>query len=123
MPGSFDLCAGRGKDGAKFLPNRHRFAAGVRHPGCVRSHRGAIAKGWLAVIGILATFVTSLCSSLWASTLASRDSAFCPYRAGARVAETLGVSPADRRAIPITHVIVLVQENRSFDHYFGKLAD
>ena len=29
---------------------------------------------------------------------------------------------AERKAIPIRHVIVFMQENRSFDHYFGRLT-
>jgi len=51
-------------------------------------------------------------------------SAACPYRAGARARETLPPSsllPAQQEW-PIRHVIVLMQENRSFDHYFGRLA-
>jgi len=46
----------------------------------------------------------------------------CPYRAGQRVAETYpDMLPSE--AIPIDHIIVLMQENRSFDHYFQKLPD
>jgi phospholipase C len=46
----------------------------------------------------------------------------CPFQAGARVEETLHLTASQRAAIPITHVIVLMQENRSFDHYFGRLS-
>jgi phospholipase C len=46
----------------------------------------------------------------------------CAFQAGARVADTLHLTASQRAAIPITHVIVLMQENRSFDHYFGRLA-
>jgi phospholipase C len=96
-----------------------------------RIRAGAKTKGRLAVIAMLAAGATSLWSSLWASTRlpalsrapAGGAAAVCRYRAGARVAETLGVTPAERRALPVEHVIVLVQENRSFDHYFGKLAE
>jgi phospholipase C len=44
----------------------------------------------------------------------------CRFRAGARPSETLAAAPraAD---IPIKHVIVLMQENHSFDHYLGRL--
>src|SRR5262249_50193283 len=110
---------------------RRRFDSDEPHAGHVRIDRGARAKGWLAAAAMVAATVTSFWSSPWASTMLSRapsaqpgggPPAACPYRAGARVAETLGVTPADGRAIPITHVIVLMQENRSFDHYFGKLA-
>lgn len=46
----------------------------------------------------------------------------CQFQAGAHVRETLGISDEDRAKIPIKHVIVVTQENRSFDHYFGKLS-
>ncbi len=51
-------------------------------------------------------------------TSASRAS--CGYHAGSRASESLGI---DASAIPIRHVIVLMKENRSFDHLFGKLHD
>jgi phospholipase C len=46
----------------------------------------------------------------------------CAFQAGAHVRDTLGVTDGQRAAIPIKHVVVVVQENRSFDHYFGKLS-
>lgn len=45
----------------------------------------------------------------------------CPFAAGSLAKDTLGRPGAARVAIPITHVVVLMQENRSFDHYFGRL--
>ena len=51
---------------------------------------------------------------------ASPSTALCRYAAGARPSETL--TGIDGRALPIKHVIVLMQENRSYDHYFGQLA-
>jgi phospholipase C len=45
----------------------------------------------------------------------------CAFAAGARVDETLHLDARARAAIPVTHVVVIVQENRSFDHYFGRL--
>jgi phospholipase C len=48
--------------------------------------------------------------------------AACTYAAGARVVDTLGVTAAMRAALPITHIVVVTQENRSFDHFYGKLA-
>jgi phospholipase C len=47
----------------------------------------------------------------------------CAFAAGARVEQTLGTDAAYRAAIPITHVVVVMQENRSFDHYFATLPD
>ena len=52
---------------------------------------------------------------------ASESPPLCRYAAGARASETLGIDSDARARIPITHVIVLMQENRSFDHYFGRL--
>ncbi len=40
------------------------------------------------------------------------------YAAGALPAETQGESRPMGAAIPIDHVVVIMQENRSFDHYF-----
>jgi phospholipase C len=45
---------------------------------------------------------------------------FCAFGAGAMPTETLAC-PSSGNAIPIDHVIVLMQENRSFDHYLGHL--
>jgi phospholipase C len=47
----------------------------------------------------------------------------CPHGAGARVEETLGLDAAARAAIPIRHLVIVTQENRSFDHLFGTLQD
>lgn len=47
--------------------------------------------------------------------------AACTFGLGAKVEETLGFKAADRAKVPISHVIVVMKENRSFDHYFGKL--
>ncbi len=47
----------------------------------------------------------------------------CSYASGAHAAESLGISSATLGAIPIRHVIVLMRENRSFDHLFGKLSE
>ncbi len=46
----------------------------------------------------------------------------CEFHAGDHVHETIGITEAERSAIPIRHVIVFMQENRSFDHYFGRLT-
>jgi phospholipase C len=45
----------------------------------------------------------------------------CPYAAGALPAETLPADAPHGDQIPIDHIVVLMQENRSFDHMFGKL--
>ncbi len=52
---------------------------------------------------------------------AKSQRASCKYTRGALPAETLGASTAVDKDIPIETVIVLMQENRSFDSYFGHL--
>jgi len=47
----------------------------------------------------------------------------CGYKAGSLPAETQGASHPMGAAIPVKHVLVLMQENRSFDHYFMKLPE
>jgi phospholipase C len=49
--------------------------------------------------------------------------AACEFGSGARVLETLGIPRSTLATIPIRHVIVLMKENRSFDHLLGKLHD
>jgi phospholipase C len=48
--------------------------------------------------------------------------AACAFKQGARTSDTVGVTSAVRASIPITHVVVITEENRSFDHFFGQLA-
>lgn len=45
----------------------------------------------------------------------------CKFGKGAKVATTLGISAAVRAKIPLTHLVVVMNENRSFDHLFGTL--
>lgn len=56
-----------------------------------------------------------------ADTLAERSA--CTWDAGATTDQTLGVPPEAAAAIPIRHVILVMKENRSFDHLFGSLHD
>src|SRR4051812_21540287 len=53
----------------------------------------------------------------------ARALASCAFQAGARVAETLGLDPQARAAIPIKNIIVMMRENRSFDHLLGRLHE
>jgi phospholipase C len=54
---------------------------------------------------------------------AEANRASCEYEAGALPAETQGESTPSGKDIPIDHVLVLMMENRSFDHYFQKLPE
>jgi phospholipase C len=47
----------------------------------------------------------------------------CEVPAGTHAAAALGTSTQALAEIPIRHVIVLMRENRSFDHLFGKLHE
>jgi phospholipase C len=47
--------------------------------------------------------------------------AACGFGVGAKVTDTLPISAAARAALPIKHVIVMMKENRSFDHLLGNL--
>jgi phospholipase C len=52
---------------------------------------------------------------------ATTQRAVCGYMAGSLPAETQGASHPSGKDIPIDHILVLMQENRSFDHYFQTL--
>src|SRR5262245_66316623 len=56
-----------------------------------------------------------------ADTDATTKRAACGYKAGSLPAETQGASHPSGTDIPIKHILVLMLENRSFDHYFSKL--
>jgi phospholipase C len=47
----------------------------------------------------------------------------CAFDAGAKVSTTLGLTDSQRVAIPIKHIVVLMKENRSYDHILGALHD
>jgi phospholipase C len=49
--------------------------------------------------------------------------AACSYGAGARARDTLDLDAPEPGQIPIDHFVVVMQENRSFDHYFQKLPE
>jgi phospholipase C len=54
---------------------------------------------------------------------AAGDRAACRFQTGARAPASLGVDESVRAAIPIRHVIIVMKENRSFDHLLGRLHD
>jgi phospholipase C len=54
--------------------------------------------------------------------LAAERSA-CAFSIGDRVEKTLGITRADVAKMPIRHVILMMKENRSFDHIYGNLHD
>ena len=46
----------------------------------------------------------------------------CGYARGALAKDTLGASAPIGKDIPVDTIVVVIQENRSFDHYFAHLA-
>jgi phospholipase C len=56
-----------------------------------------------------------------ADPLAGRR-AQCTFTRGAMPQNTITISPRDRGSIPIGHVVVMIKENRSFDHLLGQLS-
>ena len=79
-------------------------------------HQFLLAQAMLAVLS------TGTCTTLSYADAYSSKRAGCTFKKDATVGETLGITAKDRKAIPIKHIIVVMQENRSFDHYFGKLS-
>lgn len=53
----------------------------------------------------------------------SATRARCGFAAGTHASESLGADATFRALLPIRHVVVLMKENRSFDHVFGKLPN
>jgi phospholipase C len=62
-----------------------------------------------------------MCPMIGTDTKAAMRDA-CTFTAGARPTDTLPITAAQQKALPIKHIIVLMKENRSFDHLFGALA-
>jgi phospholipase C len=54
---------------------------------------------------------------------AEMQRASCTYTEDALPAETQGASRPSGDAIPVNHILVMMMENRSFDHYFQKLPE
>jgi phospholipase C len=46
----------------------------------------------------------------------------CAFAAGALARDTIGLDDATRAKLPIKHIVVIMKENRSFDHLFGGLS-
>jgi phospholipase C len=66
--------------------------------------------------------VTLACGATPAADPLAADRDTCKFAVGAKVADSLGVTSADRAKLAIGHVIVVMKENRSFDNIFGRLG-
>jgi phospholipase C len=56
-------------------------------------------------------------------TVAEAARAACSYDAGALAVDTQGASAPDGDSIPIDTIVIVMMENRSFDHYFQDLPN
>src|SRR5262249_44736840 len=62
-----------------------------------------------------------LMSSVLLAPSSSHAQPACSFGPGALPADTLPAGTPHGSAIPIDHIVLLMQENRSFDEYFGQL--
>jgi len=63
----------------------------------------------------------ALLAALLVAQTARAQAPACPFAAGALPAATLPAGAPHGSQIPLDTIVVLMQENRSFDHYFGRL--
>ncbi len=63
------------------------------------------------------------CGVALPSDTLARKRQHCAFGTGALPETTLGIAPAIAAQIPIRHVIIMMKENRSYDHLFGALHD
>ncbi len=88
---------------------------------------------WILPLAVLSVLPASACSSSdqgsgskpklcdpAASQTAAADRSSCKFATGALAKDTVGCAG---RQIPIDHIVLIMQENRSFDHYFQKLPE
>jgi phospholipase C len=68
-------------------------------------------------------FSTGVCPTPVAADPRAARRAACTFGRSALPTDTLPLTAEQRAAIPIKHVIVVMKENRSFDHILGNLHD
>ncbi len=64
-----------------------------------------------------------VCGATFPEDTLAPERASCAFSAGTHASASLGVDQKTLASIPIRHVIVMMKENRSFDHLLGKLHD
>jgi len=75
----------------------------------------------LGFLPLAALILFSGCGGTVELSSASNPAPACTFHAGALPADSLSAGTAHGAAIPIDHIVVLMQENHSFDNYFGRL--
>ncbi len=63
------------------------------------------------------------CGTTFPNDALASARASCTFTAGSHPSESLGIDAATLGSTPIRHVIIVMKENRSFDHLLGKLHD
>jgi phospholipase C len=79
-----------------------------------------MARFWPLVLSLAALVAVAGCGESDEPSFAP-PAASCPFGPGALPADTLPATAPHGDRIPIQHIIVVMQENHSFDSYFGQL--
>jgi phospholipase C/LysM repeat protein len=93
---------------------KHEEAGGLNNPALHRRHSGNVLLGVLICLAAFLIFGCSGSAAYQEQTEASTESSTTGHGASPSTAATL-----DDARNKIQHVIVIMQENRSFDSYFG----
>jgi phospholipase C len=91
-------------------------SAGVTHPGNGSTIAEAENVDTLAIVDAAAAQAACASPFLLDVQRAAREA--CTFGAGASARDTIGNTPA----LPLTHLVVVMQENRAFDHMLGRLS-
>src|SRR5262245_61231303 len=65
--------------------------------------------------------LVAIVAALLAPTGTRAQAPSCTFTTGALPADTLPPGTPHGAQIPVQHIVVIMQENRSYDHYFGRL--
>jgi phospholipase C len=82
---------------------------------------GAVGTGGDSGVDSSPTGDGGACPSPIPSDTTASQRAACAFTTGALATTTLGISSATRSAIPLKNIIVMMKENRAFDHLLGLL--